>query len=179
MHIAVALSDPTLIRILLGKGASLELADGSGLTPLHSAVLHSDYTTFQELVNLGAKVAAIDPNGDTVIHSAIKREKWLLVQYLTQTPAYANLVNAAGVPAFQLMRAPPAPPAPPAPQPQPQMVVVDARLYNELKERVTAMEHALSRVAAGRTMASGTCPICHRRFENAAWADHVRGGCHG
>jgi hypothetical protein len=132
-------------------------------------VLHSDYTTFQELVNLGAKVAVVDPNGDTVIHSAIKHEKWLMVQYLAET--HGNLVNAAGVPAFQLMRTPP--------QQQQQVIAVDTRRFREIKERVTVLEFGLSRVAAGRNMASGTCPICSRRFENPEWAEHVRIGCRG
>jgi hypothetical protein len=169
MHLAVALGDAPLIRLLHARGASLELADGAGLTPLHAAVLHADAAAFQELVNLGANVAAVDPAGDTVIHAAIRRQRWLLVQYLEQTPAYAGLRNAAGVPAAQLIRVQAGAGA--------GAVAVDARRYAELRERVVALEFALARVAAARSAAAGACPVCGRRFEGAEWAQHVRAGC--
>jgi hypothetical protein len=172
IHIAVALNLPYLIQILAGKGASLELLDESGLTPLHSAVIKSDMPTFHTLLNLGAQVAAVDPNGDTVIHSAIRHQKPMQVQLLAQNPAYASLVNAQGIPAFQLIPAPPV-----ARPPQQQMVAVDAARFEELKNRITALEFALSRLTTARNATGGTCPICSKRFENAEWVQHVRAGC--
>jgi ankyrin repeat protein len=171
VHIAVVLSLAPLVQALASRGASLELPNAEGLTPLHSALLHSDLPTFQMLLNFGANVAAVDPNGDTVIHSAIKHQKTMQAQYLAQNPAYLNLMNSQGIPAFQLIQAPRVTP------PQPQVVAVEAARYDELKNHVTALEFALSRITAGRDPTAGTCPICRKHFENNEWVLHVRAGC--
>jgi ankyrin repeat protein len=175
VHIATLLNLPYLLQILVSKSASLELLNEFRLTPLHSALFNSDLQTFQTLVNLGGQVAAVDPNGDTVIHSAIKHQKMMQVQYLAQNPGNLNLVNREGVAAFQLLQGA----AVQRPQMQPQMIAVDAGRYEELKNRVTALEFALSRITAGVSENGGNCPICNGRYENAEWVQHVRNGCNG
>jgi hypothetical protein len=57
------------------------------------------------------------------------------------------------------------------------MIPVDSVQYEAMRNRVLKLEIALSQLTAGRNTASGTCPICARRFENAEWVEHVRNGC--
>jgi hypothetical protein len=163
LHVAVLLNQPYLVQLLVSKGAQRELLNENGLTPLHSALLFSDIQTFQTLLTLGAHVAAVNPQGDTVIHAAVRNNKVLQYQILGENPENLALMNVQGLTALQLMN-----------KQTPQMVLVDAGQWNALKNRVAALELAVSKRNARDR---GVCPVCGRMFEGNDWINHIRAGC--
>ena len=56
------------VRLLIDKGADVNLADSTGTLPIHEAVTTKDHTTVKMLIKAGAEVNSRDSSGDTPLH---------------------------------------------------------------------------------------------------------------
>jgi ankyrin repeat protein len=63
------------VQRLLKAGASVDLADERGLTPLMAAAIHGNIETISALMPLATNVAATDLNGRSALHYAVAAEK--------------------------------------------------------------------------------------------------------
>ncbi len=75
LHIAARKRAPNLVRLLLQKGAPLNLKDGSGVTSLHIAVGHGTERIVQLLLNNGADTEVKDIHGNTAVQRALFKRK--------------------------------------------------------------------------------------------------------
>ncbi len=72
LHIAVEDDNLEMVKLLLGAGARLDLANEDGLTPLHAAVSCDEIEIIETLLKAGANVAAADDTGRTPLHVAVR-----------------------------------------------------------------------------------------------------------
>lgn len=72
LHLAAINPDPSVIEVLLGAGADVNVADDDGFTPLHMAAFHrqADYALL--LLEAGADVNAKTASGRTPLSMAEK-----------------------------------------------------------------------------------------------------------
>jgi len=84
-----------IVRILLEKGANINLQDRFGCTILYHAVLH-DLKTIEMLLQKGANPNLQSKEGDTALHLAVKKNKLNIVELLLQRSADPNLQNQNG-----------------------------------------------------------------------------------
>ncbi|MCC2646128.1 MAG: hypothetical protein K0R02_193 [Rickettsiaceae bacterium] len=68
---AVKKGYPDIIKLLVEKGAEVNLAGVSGLTPLHCAAQKGDLSIVEFLVDKGANVNQLDEFGGTSLHLAL------------------------------------------------------------------------------------------------------------
>jgi len=72
---AALLQDWGTVQRLLKTGASVDLADERGLTPLMAAAIHGNIETISALMPLATNVAATDRSGRSALHYAVAAEK--------------------------------------------------------------------------------------------------------
>ena len=70
LHTAARTGNSAIVRLLLGKGASVTIKAYDGATPLHRAVEHGKPEVVRLLIDAGADVNAIDDRGETPLHAA-------------------------------------------------------------------------------------------------------------
>lgn len=86
---------PKVIELLLKKGASPNIEDNDGNTPLHTAVANGHASTTKIFLENGADLKARNNNGETVLDIASKREtrhiEALLLSFVTLADAETNI----------------------------------------------------------------------------------------
>jgi hypothetical protein len=96
------MSEPELLKLLLAKGAQVNIATASGRTPLHLAAAHLDKAPTELLLDHGANIEAQDATGMTVLHSAALAGKPSQVQLLLDRGAKVDTRDARGMTALHL-----------------------------------------------------------------------------
>jgi ankyrin repeat protein len=74
--------DRDTVRALLDAGASVDLADDTGLTPLMAAAMQGDLEMIRAFVGRVTNIAATDRRGRTALHYAILAQKPEVVELL-------------------------------------------------------------------------------------------------
>ena len=98
LHLAIEKLNQQAAIQLIEKGASVQLGDDAGKTPLHEATRKADRFTdelFELLIEKGANVNAQDKKGDTPLHEATSFGQ-RLAPYLLDKGADPNLQNNHG-----------------------------------------------------------------------------------
>ncbi|KAI9352778.1 hypothetical protein BDR26DRAFT_1002907 [Obelidium mucronatum] len=70
-HVAVANNKLNALRVLLNRGAWIEIPDAQGLTPMYYAVAGSNHECVSKLLELKADVTHIDESGKTLLHTLL------------------------------------------------------------------------------------------------------------
>ncbi|KAI1842402.1 hypothetical protein JX266_011443 [Neoarthrinium moseri] len=102
LHWATAVSRQTVVRILIEKGASLEVKGLHGAQPLSIAALNEDYDLAHFFLEKGANVNAADDDGVTALMYAAKYGSADVVRLLIQRGAHVNATNDRGQTALAL-----------------------------------------------------------------------------
>ncbi|KAJ8668919.1 hypothetical protein QAD02_000178 [Eretmocerus hayati] len=84
------------LKLLLSAGASPNLANSQGETPLLLAVKYGDAYSIQELVNAGASVDPVDAQPSLRLHMAVLLGDWETVESLLESGASSNYVDISG-----------------------------------------------------------------------------------
>jgi hypothetical protein len=96
LHEAILANNKDRAKILIKHGASLNVTDAEGVTPLHAAVGAKLETIVRLLLDKNANVNAQDANGMTPLHLALKTESKEIVELLVKNGANPRSVNNAG-----------------------------------------------------------------------------------
>jgi len=98
----------SILNILRGKGASLNLATTNGFTPLHEAASRGNIVGSQWLIEQGAKVNACTKNGLTPVHLAVQANSLPCVKLLVEHRADPTHASPSGTPLEMASRGDPA-----------------------------------------------------------------------
>jgi ankyrin repeat protein len=90
LHFAASKANPSLCKLLLARGASINASDDAGRTPLHLAAETGSVETLRLLVGSGATVDSRTIGGWTPLFSAVKLGRLECVQFLIQRGADLN-----------------------------------------------------------------------------------------
>jgi hypothetical protein len=101
LHEAVAYSsvmsnhgnDTTITRMLLARGALIQLRDDSGNTPLHIAAYANNVGAARLLVEAGADVNLRSRRGQTALHTGVHHENIAVCEYLLGVGANPDIRN--------------------------------------------------------------------------------------
>jgi len=106
LHLVVAqMQGELLARLLLSRGAAVDLRDEQGMTPLLSALPPS----LKLLADKGADLSAQDRQGNSAFHWAVYRKSYEQAERLTELGAPPDLQNSAGKTPLHHALAPPDP----------------------------------------------------------------------
>ena len=96
LHLVVTRGYYNEAKILIEKGANIELKDRYGYTPLEVAVHNGHISIVKLLIEKGSKIN--DQNGwkETPLHFALKRNKKEIIELLLQNGANMDLKNEDG-----------------------------------------------------------------------------------
>lgn len=95
--VPLAVADgPACLAELLAAGASVDVGDLLGATPLHKAVAHDHLCAVALLLRAGANVEAADASGDRSIHRAADNGKVAAGALLLRRGAQIDAANGAG-----------------------------------------------------------------------------------
>ncbi|XP_071476528.1 uncharacterized protein [Diadema antillarum] len=94
LHLAAMIGNPTLVTMLLEKGADLNSKDSkNGWTPLFHAVTNQDTKLVHKMLSSGAEVNVQSYSGNTVLHVATGRGYTDIVKILVHYGADMSLKN--------------------------------------------------------------------------------------
>lgn len=96
------LNDITIVQVLIGARANVNLPAGNNVSPLHFAVIQDRADFLDALIKAGAKVNAQDSNGDTPLHYAIVQRHGNAVKALIAAGANIRLQNARHISPLQM-----------------------------------------------------------------------------
>ncbi|XP_051908429.1 NF-kappa-B inhibitor epsilon [Hippocampus zosterae] len=103
LHLAALSRQHQILKLLMAKGADLNIKEGtSGKTALHLAVEIHDTTSVKLLLNGGANVDAAMFNGCTPLHLAVGRQDTAIANLLCQSGADTMLRNVEDETALDL-----------------------------------------------------------------------------
>jgi ankyrin repeat protein len=106
LHLVVAQPQGVeLARLLLSRGARVDIRDEQGLTPLLSAAPAST----KPLADKGADLAAQDKSGNSALHWAVYRKSYDLAESLIALGSPLDIQNSAGKTPLHLALTPPDP----------------------------------------------------------------------
>ena len=98
LHIAVKRGDDVYTRYLLGKGASANLRDGQGATPLLLAVHYSQSGIAEILLGVGANPNLANSSGETPLIRAVQKRDLGMARILVSNQANPDQTdNIAGM----------------------------------------------------------------------------------
>jgi len=86
--LAVSKGHLTKVKELVSQGASLEIKDENGNTPLHLAACGDHIGIVQYLIYGGAQLHRVDNNGDTPLRHAVIKGRWAIAYYLVGRGAH-------------------------------------------------------------------------------------------
>lgn len=86
-----------MVRLLIERGANVNIKDQDGLTPLHLAVVLRSATLAPLLVQAGANLHAVDAKGQTPLHAAIQAGKDEMVCLLIERGVDVNIKDQDGL----------------------------------------------------------------------------------
>uniref|UniRef100_A0A667Z0V4 CARD- and ANK-containing Inflammasome Adaptor Protein n=1 Tax=Myripristis murdjan TaxID=586833 RepID=A0A667Z0V4_9TELE len=84
LHVAAEHGRLSVIKLLLHKGARLDLQDSNGHTALHRAASRGHTEVVRALIKVGAPIYTLDTLGQTPIHLAAKNEQLNTVRALVK-----------------------------------------------------------------------------------------------
>ncbi|XP_052076520.1 uncharacterized protein LOC127714493 isoform X3 [Mytilus californianus] len=96
LHIACQKGSTELIKILLDHGATVDIQDKGGLTPLHLTCLNGQHDTASLLLKAGANVNRLDNLGMTPVYYACTGNYKNIVELLIQNKANINKSSSNG-----------------------------------------------------------------------------------
>lgn len=96
LHVVVARRDATWLRFLLGKGATPDVADKAGITPLQLASNLGWADGVEILVGAGASIDGSNAAGETPLISAVHRRDVALVRTLLKAGADPERTDNSG-----------------------------------------------------------------------------------
>lgn len=96
LHVVVARRDATWLRFLLGKGATPDVADKAGITPLQLASNLGWTDGVEILVGAGASIDGSNAAGETPLISAVHRRDVALVRTLLKAGADPERTDNSG-----------------------------------------------------------------------------------
>jgi ankyrin repeat protein len=85
-----------VVRLLLDHGATLEITNGNGCTPLLNATLNTNREVAQALIERRAKLNARAPDGSTSLNLAALKGQEAIASMLLKAGADPNLADTAG-----------------------------------------------------------------------------------
>jgi ankyrin repeat protein len=74
-------------ELLIHHGASLDIADSGGRTPLHVAIFHKQTSGAQLLIESGTALDVVDSEGKTALQMATEMSLESIVQLITERSA--------------------------------------------------------------------------------------------
>ncbi|WP_353282416.1 ankyrin repeat domain-containing protein [Wolbachia endosymbiont (group A) of Myopa testacea] len=96
LHLAAYLSDEKVIKLLIEKGAEINIENNNGDRPLHLAAFYGKVENVKVLIEGGANVNAIDDGGYTALHSASLMSCEKTVRELIKAGSNVNTGNYIG-----------------------------------------------------------------------------------
>lgn len=102
-------ASPEIVRLLVARGAQLDIADAAGKTPLHLAIESQGASAeliSKILVDAGHSLNSTDRDGNTPLHSAAVHKRAGVVNLLLQAGADRGKKNKAGKTPLQLANTP-------------------------------------------------------------------------
>ena len=102
LHKACRHGNPEMVKILLDKGATIDVGNKDSAIPLHIACKEGHTDVVKELLKPGrgdvkSMIAALDHAGNTPIHSAVKAGMFEIVKVLLSLSADPNVKNIDGI----------------------------------------------------------------------------------
>ena len=102
LHKACRHGNPETVKILLDKGATINVGNNESVTPLHAACKEGHIDVVKELLKPGRgdvklMFAARDHTGNTPIHCAVKAGVFEIVEVLLSLGADPNVKNTDGI----------------------------------------------------------------------------------
>jgi len=97
LHLAAAVGDVAIARILIARGASLDASFEHGATPLLVAAGSGHTQVARLLLERGANIAVSDESGVTALHGAVAAGQVEMVDLLLAAGAPVNLSEHAGL----------------------------------------------------------------------------------
>jgi ankyrin repeat protein len=79
--------DHATLRMLIARGADLDLPDGNGITPLMQSIVNNDPVLAQLLIDKGANLSLENKDGDNALAIALKAK---------ENKCQTTILNAAG-----------------------------------------------------------------------------------
>ncbi|TVS84483.1 hypothetical protein COM43_004760, partial [Wolbachia pipientis] len=96
LHLAAYLSDEKAIKLLIEKGAEINIENNNGDRPLHLAAFYGKVENVKVLIEGGANVNAMDDGGYTALHSASLMSCEKTVRELIKAGSNVNTGNYIG-----------------------------------------------------------------------------------
>ena len=96
LHVAVKEGKTGIVRLLLRKGAGVNIEDAIGSTPLHKAAFYGRAAALKALLEAGAEPNVKDSGGRTPLHHAVSRGARELTQELLKHGASVNVADQDG-----------------------------------------------------------------------------------
>lgn len=93
LHIVTRRGDATWVRFLIGKGATPDVLDNAGNSPLMIAIFNDDSEIASVLLDEGAKADFINARGETALIRAVQLRKPALVRLLIAHGANPDLAD--------------------------------------------------------------------------------------
>jgi len=84
LHLAIGEENYNACKMLICKGADVNLSKNKGVTPLHLASVKDSLVIVQLLVSAGARVTATDESQEIPLHKAARNNKERIVKYLLE-----------------------------------------------------------------------------------------------
>jgi ankyrin repeat protein len=75
IHFAADMGQANIVEYLVSKGATVDLKDGNGMTPILNAIYEGHVETVQALLAAGADKAGKTPGGESYLEAADTAEK--------------------------------------------------------------------------------------------------------
>jgi ankyrin repeat protein len=98
LHLAaINSSDPQLFNMLITAGASLEVFNHSGETPLHNAVRYGSRGAVEALLIAGANPYRVDKNNSSALHAAIWGCKLVVRKQRERVPIMLEFLLDLGI----------------------------------------------------------------------------------
>lgn len=106
LHLAVKSENPELVKMLIDKGARVDLVTTpEGISPLHVAAVVNNRQVIQHLLAAGASLTATDKEGSTALHYAMTKDKLFSAQLLIEKGADCTQKNQLGLTPFSILAA--------------------------------------------------------------------------
>ena len=96
LHWAADYGHEAVVRLLLARGASIDIGDDAGRTALHCAAIQGHEAVVRLLLERGASVDIGDKRGQTALHNAANRGREAVARLLVERGADINVKDVPG-----------------------------------------------------------------------------------
>ena len=84
LHVASGMGRTPIVKLLIDKGASVNIKNKNGSTPIHLASQEGHLATARLLVKSGARADAAKNDGDMAIHKAAQANRHKMLELLVR-----------------------------------------------------------------------------------------------